>query len=70
MVWIKPKGYSKSKVDWAGEILKSNKSTEEDITKALTILTEWRAKHNYPLGVFINRLKRVSKEKGKEAFSV
>ena len=37
MVWTKPKGYSKSKVDWAGDTLIDEASSSHDKEIALEI---------------------------------
>jgi len=70
MVWIKPKEYSKSKVDWAGDILINKTSSSDKREKALEILDNWRAIHRYPMHIFKQRLKRVSKKIDKNAPSV
>ncbi|GBE19824.1 MAG TPA: (p)ppGpp synthetase [Candidatus Pacearchaeota archaeon] len=70
MGWTKPKGYSRSKVDWAGNILISEASSAEDKEKALEILDNWRAIHRYPMHIFKKRLKRVSEKMDNEALSV
>ncbi len=70
MVWTKPKGYSKSKVDCAGDILISETSSPEEKEKALEILDNWRAIHRYPMHIFKKRLKRVSEKIDKEALAV
>ncbi|MFW5846761.1 MAG: (p)ppGpp synthetase [Nanoarchaeota archaeon] len=77
MAWPKPKGYSKSKVDWAGEVLSSRvsvkeknhfKKKQEDQELALDILDNWRAIHRYPMHIFKKRLKRVAEKMHKDAF--
>lgn len=70
MVWTKPKDYSKSKVDWAGDVLISETSSQEEKDKALVILDNWRAIHRYPMHIFKKRLKRVSQKIDKEALAV
>lgn len=70
MVWAKPKGYSKSNVDWAGDILISENSSPDEITRALEMLDNWRAIHRYPMHIFKKRLKRVSEKINNEALSV
>lgn len=70
MVWTKPKGYSKSKVDWAGDILISETSSPQEIEKALEILDNWRAIHRYPMHIFKKRLKRVSEKMDEESLAV
>jgi ppGpp synthetase/RelA/SpoT-type nucleotidyltranferase len=67
MEWAKPKGYSKSKVDWAGNTLTSGASSSDDKAIALDILDNWRAIHRYPLHIFKKRLQRVSKKIDKRA---
>lgn len=70
MVWTKPEGYSKSKVDWAGDILISGTSSMDEKDKALKILDNWRAIHRYPMHIFKKRLKRVSEKIDKDALAV
>ncbi|MDP2673143.1 MAG: (p)ppGpp synthetase, partial [Nanoarchaeota archaeon] len=70
MVWIKPKGHGKSKVDWAGDILIDNKSSKEDINKSLEILDNWRAIHRYPMHIFKRRLKGISEKMSSDALAV
>ncbi|MCK5149903.1 RelA/SpoT domain-containing protein [Candidatus Pacearchaeota archaeon] len=62
MAWTKSKGFSKSKVDWAGDILISETSSSDEKDKALEILDNWRAIHRYPMHIFKKRLKRVSEK--------
>ena len=69
MVWTEPKGHSKSKVDWAGDILISETSSSEEKDKALEILDNWRAIHKYPLHIFKTRLKSVSEKMNKESLA-
>jgi len=70
MVWTKSKGFSKSKVDWAGDILINEKNSAEEKEKALEILDNWRAIHRYPMHIFKKRLKTVSEKIDKNALSV
>lgn len=70
MKWAKPKEYSKSKIDWAGETLVNKKSSQEERDKALEVLDNWRAIHSYPMHVFKTRLKRVSEKMDREALAV
>ncbi|MDO8460691.1 MAG: RelA/SpoT domain-containing protein [Nanoarchaeota archaeon] len=70
MVWTKPKGFSKSKIDWAGNVLISETSSTEEKENALEILDNWRAIHRYPMHIFKKRLKGVSKKIDKEALAV
>jgi ppGpp synthetase/RelA/SpoT-type nucleotidyltranferase len=62
MVWAKPKGFSKSKIDWAGKVLVSETSTLEEKETAIEILDNWRAIHRYPMHIFKKRLKDVSEK--------
>jgi len=57
MKWIKPKGYSKTSVNRAGDILVNGASSEEEINKAIDILDNWRAIHSYPMHIFTKRLR-------------
>jgi ppGpp synthetase/RelA/SpoT-type nucleotidyltranferase len=69
MAWPKPKGYSKSKVDWAGRVLSSETPiTDKEKELALDILDNWRAIHRYPLHIFKKRLKRVAEKVNKDTF--
>ncbi len=70
MVWTKPEGYSKSKVDLAGDTLISETSSSEEKEKAIRILDNWRAIHRYPMHIFKKRLKRVSEKIDKEALAI
>ena len=70
MTWTRPKGYSKSKIDWAGDTLISETSLSQEIEGALEILDNWRAIHKYSLHIFKKRLKRVSQRIHKEALVV
>jgi ppGpp synthetase/RelA/SpoT-type nucleotidyltranferase len=62
--------WNKSEIDSAGKVLTNNKSSEEEVAGALKVLDGWRAIHNYPLSIFINRLKRVSENHDKNTLSV
>lgn len=54
--------YSKSKIDKAGELLKTKDGSQDDITRALDVLSNWRAYHAMPLDTFAKVLKeRVQK---------
>jgi ppGpp synthetase/RelA/SpoT-type nucleotidyltranferase len=61
MTWVAPKGYSRNKIDYAGEILVSNAYSEQEQEEALEVLDNWRAIHSYPMHVFKIRLKDKSK---------
>jgi len=70
MEWIKSEGYSKKKVEWAGNILINKASSEEDRNEAIRILDNWRAIHRYPMHIFKKRLKEVSEKMDNSALSV
>lgn len=70
MVWIKSKGFSKSKIDSAGNILINTEGLTDEREKALEILDNWRAIHRYPMHIFKKRLKMVSEKIDKNALSV
>jgi len=59
MPWKKPK-YNKSELNKAGQILKDENSSDEEVTKATEILNNWRAIHSYPLHIFQMTLKNVA----------
>jgi len=61
MYWAKPKGYSKERINRAGNILISDTSSDEEKNEALEILDNWRAIHSYPMHVFKIRLKNKAK---------
>jgi len=61
MSFLKPE-YSRSKINWAGEIIASDKPKSEDLLLAREVLNNWRASHNYPVNTFNVTLRvRVSK---------
>ena len=60
MGWIKSKGYSKSEINRAGDILISDYTSEEENDKSLEILDNWRAIHSYPMHVLKKRLRKKS----------
>jgi len=70
MEFIKPLGYSKKRVDWAGDILINESSSEEEINKAIEILDNWRAIHRYPMHILKKRLRNISESMDKESFTV
>ncbi len=70
MVWVKPKGYSRGKINRAGDILISDKYSEEEENKALQILDNWRAIHSYPMHVFKKRLREKSRIIDKNSLAV
>jgi len=70
MAWAKSEGYSKKRVNWAGNILIDKGSSAEEKNNALQILDNWRAIHRYPMHIFKKRLKLVSEKIDKNAVSV
>lgn len=56
MTWEKI-AFNEEQINYAGETLKKQNSTEEEFDKALEILTNWRAVHSYPMHIFQMRLK-------------
>lgn len=66
---VNPKKFSKSKTDVAGEILRLNKGSMESKVDALTVLSNWRAAHSYPMHIFKKRLKRTAEKLDKNAIS-
>lgn len=44
--------YTKSRVNWAGQIISSDKPNGKDLYLAREILDNWRACHNYPINTF------------------
>ena len=48
MEWVDPK-YSKSRVRRAGETLVDPASSVEDIDVSMSVLSNWRASHAYPM---------------------
>jgi ppGpp synthetase/RelA/SpoT-type nucleotidyltranferase len=69
MELINPKKYSKKKTDNAGVLLCSKSPSNEEKNEALEILSNWRASHSYPMGVFKQRLKRSSEKIDKKSLS-
>ncbi len=57
MKTINPKKFSKSKTDFAGKILCSNKESNENKNHSLMILSNWRASHSYPMHIFKKKFK-------------
>ena len=54
--------YSKTKIDRAGDLLKNKSGAEDDRTKALDILSSWRANHALPLDIFATVLRQRSQK--------
>jgi len=57
MEWVSPQ-YSRSRVDWAGEILISSDAPGAKYDEALIIINNWRASHSRPLYTFRLGLRR------------
>lgn len=70
MEFARPEGYSRKRVDWAGNVLINESSSKEDREQAINILDNWRASHRYPMHIFKKRLKNVSEKMNKDAFAV
>ncbi|HIH25244.1 RelA/SpoT domain-containing protein [Candidatus Woesearchaeota archaeon] len=70
MTWVKPKGHSKSRINWAGDVLINTESTEEEKILAIEILDNWRAIHSYPMHIFKKRLKEKSRLLDKNLLTV
>jgi ppGpp synthetase/RelA/SpoT-type nucleotidyltranferase len=66
MTWKKPK-YNKAELNKAGVILKDDNNSEEERTKAIEILNNWRAIHSYPLHIFQMTLRNVSQRDDKSS---
>lgn len=60
MTWTKPQ-YNKTKVDNAGHVLTDKDASLNDVEDALTILSNWRSAHGYPMNTFQARLRQQSK---------
>ena len=69
MYWTKPKGYTKERINRAGDVLISDASSDEEKNGALEILDNWRAIHSYPMHVFKIRLKNTSKLVDKDSLT-
>jgi len=61
MAWTKPQ-YTRAQVDRSGHVLVNPNSTDEQINNALTILSNWRSSHGYPMNTFQARLRQISKK--------
>jgi Region found in RelA / SpoT proteins len=57
MDWVSPQ-YSRSRVDSAGEILRSEPIDSQKMDEALTIINNWRSSHSRPLYTFRLGLRR------------
>jgi ppGpp synthetase/RelA/SpoT-type nucleotidyltranferase len=66
--WTSP-DYRKSQVDKAGKVL-TQASTPSQLEQALTVMSNWRSSHSYPMHIFKIRLGRASKKIDKEAVVV
>lgn len=61
--------YSNSQTDKAGVMLAKNNLNKDEINKYIEILSEWRAKHSFPMNVFHRRLKLSSEKLDKNALT-
>lgn len=59
--------FSKTKIDRAGELLKSRAGSSEEISHALEVLSNWRAYHAMPLNTFATMLRKRIPKVSKEA---
>ena len=59
--WAIPQ-YSRADVDRAGRILASRRPNPQDWEIALTIISNWRSSHSFPLNTMQNHLRRKAKE--------
>jgi Region found in RelA / SpoT proteins len=57
MEWVSPQ-YSRSRVDWAGDILISPQPSTIQLEEAFTIINNWRSSHSRPLYTFRIGLRR------------
>jgi len=73
MKWTEVK-FSKNQINWAGNILcnriEEDKFNLNDAYKALEILDNWRSAHAFPLHIFKNRLKKISRKLDKNSLVV
>lgn len=60
--------YSKTKIDRAGELLKNNSGSSEEMTASFDILSNWRAYHAMPLDTFAKVLRERSQRISVNAF--
>lgn len=51
--------YSKSQIERAGQIIKDDAATADQLDGAVTIIDNWRAAHAYPMHVFYMNLRRI-----------
>ena len=60
MAWTKPQ-HSREEVNQAGKLLVTASTNDIKYEKALSIINNWRSSHAYPLNIFQNQLRRMSK---------
>ena len=53
--------YTEEEINKAGEILRRDNASVEEVNNALEVLNNWRAIHNYPMHVFQVRLRDKAK---------
>jgi hypothetical protein len=61
MAWSTP-GYSRKKVDGAGDVLIADAACQADMNHALKIINNWRSSHSFPLNTFQVGLRRNARE--------
>lgn len=54
--------YSKTRIDRAGDLLKSKSATQDEVAQALEVLSAWRAYHAIPLDTFAKVLRNRSQK--------
>jgi len=59
--------YSKSQIDKAGELLRSNQGSRDEVTHAMAVLSNWRDIHAIPLDTFAKVLKARAQKISTEA---
>jgi hypothetical protein len=59
MAWTEPQ-YSLGKIDKAGKVLAGGKVTVAEMDEALSIMSNWRSSHSYPLEVAVRSLRRAA----------
>jgi hypothetical protein len=65
MAWTKP-GYSRRRVDQAGETLMATLASREDRELALVVINNWRSSHSFPLNTLTVNLRKVASDRDRE----
>lgn len=55
--WVMPE-YKKGQVDWAGRVLIAREIDYDDLERSLSIISNWRSCHGYPLNTFQDTLRK------------